>query len=304
MDRVCLIFERRKLARLEAALGLLGWQQADYDESTQAHVNQLLDCEREQVRLTNESAALGLRIEGLEKQRGVRQREHEEAVAEALRREQPAAKNEKQLEAEMAAVRKQRREIEARLPVIDGEIEAAEQQYRVLVDRDNFSREHEDELLDLRRVILALPREKAEWQGRLALTVQSLRSMEELSMRLQEAQRRFEKDDAALGAEIAECQRAKRVLEKQIDTLEKAKGDPYREIGRALADNKVAPLNQPQALAEVLAQRRQIAGREAAVAASVEASALEDRTDVGHFWLLAGGLVAAGLVAILAIAAQ
>lgn len=304
MDRVCLIFERRKLARLEAALGLLGWQQADYDESTQAHVNQLMDCEREQARLTNESAALGLRIEGLEKQRGVRQREHEEAVAEALRREQPAAKNEKQLEAEMAAARKQRREIEARLPVIDGELEAAEQQYRVLVDRDNFSREHEDELLDLRRVILALPREKAEWQGKLALTEQSLRSMEELSMRLREAQGRFEKDDAALGAEIAECQRAKRVLEKQIDTLEKAKDDPYREIGRALADNKVAPLNQPQALVEVLAQRRQIAGREAAVAASVEASASEDRTDVGHFWLLAGGLVAAGLVAILAIAAQ
>lgn len=299
-----MIFERHKLARLEAVLGLLGWQQADYDDSTQAHVNQLMDCEREQARLTNESAALGLKIEELEKQRGARQREHEEAVAEALQREQPAAKNEKQLEAEMAAARKQRREIEARLPVIDGELEAAEEQYRALVDRDNFSREHEDELLDLRRVILALPREKAEWQGKLALTEQILRSMEELAGRLREAQGRFEKDDAALGAEIAECQRAKRVLEKQVDTLEKAKGDPYREIGRALADNRVAPLNQPQALAEVLEQRRQIAGREAAVAASVEASALEDRTDVRNFWVLCGGLVVAAFVVILAIIAQ
>lgn len=298
------MFERRKLARLETALGLLGWQQADYDDSTQAHVNQLVDCEREQARLTNESAALGLKIEGLEKQRGVRQREHEEAVAEVLRREQPAAKNEKQLEAEMVAARKQRREIEARLPVIDEELEAAEEQYRALVDREDFSREHEDDLLDLRRKILALPREKAEWQGKLALTEQSLRSMEELAGRLREAQVRFEKDDAALGSEIAECQRAKRRLEKQVDMLEKAKGDPYREIGRTLADHKIAPLNQPQALATVLQQRQQIAQRETAVAASMEASAREDRTDVRNFWLLCGGLVIAAFVVILAIVAQ
>jgi chromosome segregation ATPase len=304
VDRVRLVFACRKLARLETALGLLGWQQADYDESTQAHVNQLMDCEREQARLTNESAALGLEIEELERQRGARQREHEEAVAEALRREQPAAKNEKQLAAEMATQRKQRREIEARLPVIDEELAAAEEQYRALVDRENFSREHEDDLLDLRRVILALPREKAEWQGKLALTEQRLRSMEELAGRLREARVGFEKDDASFGAEIAECQRAKRVLEKQVDTLEKAKSDPYREIGRTLADHKIAPLNQPDALAVVLEQRERIAHREAAVAASLEASAGEDRAAVRTFWLLAGGFGGVVLIAILAIAAQ
>ena len=299
-----MVFERRKLARLETALGLLGWQQADYDDCTQAHVNQLMDCEREQARLTNESAALGLKIDELEKQRGVRQREHEEAEGEALRREQPAAKNEKQLEAEMAATRKQRREIEARLPVLDRELGATEERYRALVDREDFSREHEDDLLELRRVILALPREKAEWQGKLALTEQSLRTMEELAGRLREAQVRFEKDDAALGAEIAESQRAKRGLEKQIDTLEIAKGDPYREIGRTLADHKIAPLNQPQALATVLQQRHQIVQWETAVAASMESSALEDQTDVRDFWLLVGGLVVAAFVVILAIVAQ
>jgi len=304
VDRVRLIFERRKLARLETALGLLGWQQADYDDDAQAHVNRLMDCEREQARLTNESAALGLKIEELEKQRGIRQREHEEAVAEALRREQPAAKNEKQLADEMAGTRKQRREIEGRLPVIDRELATAEEQYRALVDRENFSREHEEDLLALRRVILALPREKAEWQGKLALTEQSLRSMEELAERLRQTRAAFEKEDAALGAEIGDCQRTKRGLEKQVDALEKAKGDPYREIGRTLADHKIAPLNQPQALAVVLRQRQQIAHREAALAASVAASTQEDRGAVRNFWLLLGGLAFATLVVILAIVAQ
>src|SRR4051812_6210520 len=36
--RLRLIFERRKLARLESALGLLGWQQADYEGPAQDEV--------------------------------------------------------------------------------------------------------------------------------------------------------------------------------------------------------------------------------------------------------------------------
>ena len=51
----------RALAAAETELGLLGWQQADYDADTQRQVREIQSVEKEQTRLTNEAASVAIR---------------------------------------------------------------------------------------------------------------------------------------------------------------------------------------------------------------------------------------------------
>ena len=296
-------FEKRKLARLETALGLLGWQQADYDEQTQEHVNRLMDCERAQARLTNESAALALEIGELEKEQGTRCREFKEACAQALARGTPGARAETELGSQLAEKRKECREIEGRLAVLNRELTAAEKEYQAQAAQQS-SPPARDELLRLRKLILALPCEKTDWQARLAHAELELSAMESVERALGEARRRFEEDDAAMTRKIADRQRAKSKVAKQTEAMERGKDDPYREIGRALADHDIAPMNQPDALQAVLRQRERIDADEATVAASLEASARENRSLLWQSWFLTGALLVTALLAVLAIASH
>ena len=274
-SRLRLILERRRLARLETALGLLAWQQADYDSVTQEHVDRLTDYERAQARIANESAAIGQEIQQLEEKRGAAKREFEEAAAAALEKEYPAATTAEALGADVAAKRKERREIEARLPVFDRELREAEEEYRALVAREQPSPQVKSQLFRWRKVILALPQEKAEWTAKLQQVAQEVTAMEALLASLQEARERFEERDQELADDIAAHQRAKRKVEKQVEALEKAKSEPHREIGRALADHNIGPLNQPEALTAVLEQRQRIAGIEESIRASLTLNAAQ-----------------------------
>jgi chromosome segregation ATPase len=295
------MLERRKLVKLETALGLLGWQQADYQGETQEHVNRLTDFEREESRLTNESAEIGMEIRQIEEERGVREREFEEAQARALAAAQPTAADATALEEQAAAKRKEHKELAARLAVLDRELRDTEREYRELVIQ--ATPQSQDEVLRLRKVIRALPRERAEWQTKLDGVGEQLAAMETLLETLREARGRFEKEDGELADEIAARQRKKQKVEKQIDAVEKSKADPYLEIGRALADNNVSPLNQPEALKAVHAQRLVVAGREFEIAASTEASRQEDRAMVWKSWLLVGALLLLGAI-VVCVAAQ
>jgi len=303
-NRFRLILEHRKLARLETALGLLGWQQADYDAPTQQHVNRLTAYEREQGRLTNDSASIGLEIERVEERRGVAAREFAEAQAVALEKEFPGAANAEAFETQVVAKRNERREIESRLPVMDRELRDAEDRYRELVKPERPTAHVQAQLLQCRKVILALPREKAEWEAKLQQVAAELPPMETMLKALKEAGARFEKRDREWADEIASLQRSKRKVEKQIESLEKAKSDPYRVIGRTLADQNIGPLNQPEALKAVLEQRKKVAVIDAAIAVSLAASASEKGTTHLPCWLLAAGLAGAGMAALLAIGAH
>ena len=114
----------------------------------------------------------------------------------------------------------------------------------------------------------------------------------------------FEKRDQELDDEVADLQRKKRKVEKQVDALEKSKSDPYREIGRALADQKIEPLNQPEALTVVLQQRKKIVGIEAAIAVSLAASAAEGQVTGLKCWLMICGMIGSEMSALLAIGGQ
>lgn len=293
--RLRLVLEERKLARVETTLGLLGWQQAEYDRTTQRYADQLTDYEREQSRLTNESATLGRSIHELEEQRAAQRLEFEQEVAAALEKGQTGVATEAQLTELIATKRKEHHTIEARLPVLDRELATAEEQYRRRVTQAAPA----EELLQFRNVILSLPRERADWQSRLADSTRDLAALETMLGTLRTARESFEKRETAVAGEIAARQRAKQKIEKQSDALERAKANPYREIGRALADSDLAPLNQPEALTAVLAQRQVIADREALLAASRAASAAENPALLQSSWIaLAVVLLSLGAVAL------
>lgn len=300
--RLRLIVERRTLARRESALGLLGWQQADYAGPIRDEVKRLTDYEREQSRLGNESAQLALEIRKLGEQRNFEAREFAVAQAAVLKQAQSAAVDPDALEALVAAKRKESREIEARLPVIDRELREAEAQYRGLVRPGLPSPEVRAQLLSFHKLITALPREREEWMAKIRDVAEEAAAMEALLDRLRATRARFEERDHEIEEEIATRERARRKVEKQVETLEKAKLHPYREIGRALADHHVAPLNQPEALTHVLEQRQKIAEIEAMIAASLEESAREG--GLPKLWLLAGGLIGHQAMAFLAIDGQ
>ena len=293
--------ERRALASAETALGLLGWQQADYDTEAQAHVNQLTDCERAQAALANESAAHALEIERLAGQRAQEQAKWEQRRAAMLARTQPAVATAEEIEALATARRKEGKAIEARLPVLDREAHAAEQQYRAVVVA-GVTLESQRELDRLRKVILAIPREIAEWRARLDESREEVAALEALLGLLRVARMEFEKGDAVLAGEMAVHLRAKRKIEKEIAALEKAKSDPYRAIGRVLADHRIAPLNQPETLSAVLDRRKFLTATEAALAALCAASASEERAAVWQAWALGGGALVVVVVVMLVAA--
>lgn len=290
-SRLRLVLERRKLDRLETHLGLLGWQQADYDHGTQQHADRVTAYEREQARLTNESAQLGLQIAELDGQRGALTSQHAETVAAVLQKEHPTAASVEELESQLTAKRKECRELEEHLAASDRELAAAEEKYRSLITPEMPSLQIQTELQHWRRVIMAHPREKADRAAKLHRATSEMMAMEALLESLEQRREQFEKQDQELDSKVTALQRAKRKVEKQIDSLEKSKADPYREIGRALADQKIHPLNQPEALKDVLQQREKIAGIEAAIAASLAAGRGEKQTMGLSGWLVGFGIV-------------
>lgn len=114
--RVRVILARRRLEKAETTLGVLGWQQADFDESTQAQVERLVEYEREQARATNESAAVGraLRDEIDTRAVGRQHCEREQAAIDAER--QRLETEDAAAEQQLAELRRVEPTFERRMP--------------------------------------------------------------------------------------------------------------------------------------------------------------------------------------------
>lgn len=289
--RLRLVAQRRKLSDLESKLGLLGWQQADYDSHTQQHVDRLNDVERAQAQLTNQSAELGVAMAKLEERRASERATYDQAHAAREATRTPLVGPVQEAERALGEKLRQRREIEERIETLGREMHVAEEKYRALLAKGSQTPEEGAEVQRLQKRVIAIPKEKWEWQQRFAVTEGEVPVIEgELHQRrallsveteaLNTLEKDFQKSDGALIDEIAARKREKQKLEREIDALEKGKTQPYREIGRALADQGIEPMNQPQALDAVLKQREKIAAEEAALAGSLEQSGREKRVDV------------------------
>jgi len=293
--RLQLALQGRELARLESQLGLLGWQQADYDHGTQRHVDRLTDYERAQVQLTNESAALGLAIHDLEEEKTAAQKAFEEKRTQGATNCERLAEPVKQSEEALAARRREIAELQSRIAALNAEEGVAEQSYRAMLAKGESAKQ--PEVIRLQQRVIAVPRERQGFESQLSLALAPVPTLEnELALRratlsveteaLRALEKSFAQTDESLNREIATRKREKQKLERQVDALEKAKSQPYREIGRALADHLIEPVNQPEALKSVLNQREKIATGQSRLAASLAESGLENRTYVWLGWLV------------------
>jgi hypothetical protein len=295
--RLRLVWERRQLAGLETKLGLLGWQQADYDTATQQHVNRLADYERAQGQLTNESASLGLTIQELDERRATERTTFESQRAERVAIRDPLAAAVDESERTLEAKQKERKELAERVSTLGKEKASDEAKYRALLAEGDHTADQQANVQRLQRRVIAIPLEQREWQEKLSSAdAEIVRIETELQQRraalaveaeaLQTLEKSFAKSDEALADEIAARKRDKQKLEKKIDGVEKAKTQPYREIGKALADDRVEPLNQPQALTAVLEQRERITAQELLLTQSLEKSRAEKPIELWASWAL------------------
>jgi chromosome segregation ATPase len=307
LDRLRLVAERRKLARAETELGLLGWLQADYDPETQGQVEKIQNYEREQGRLTNESAELSRAIRDCQLQRGATRKAFEEKrrPLEAQRREvlQPLEGIEKQL----AALRKQEPAYERRIPELDRELREVNRLYTELLSRDAQTGQLREDILRLRERTVAIPNEKADLRTQhlrvvsemkqletaLAQSYQTLAALDQQSRALEAEFAASERD---IAGEIRRREREKSRLEREIDLLEIAKVNPYQQIGRVLADSNLAPMNQPNTLEKVRRRRFKMQELEYNIALSLQASQQVDPTLIRTSYLVWGAVCAAALL--------
>ncbi len=288
---------RRELARAETDLGLLGWQQADFEGEAQQHVRQLTDFEREQSRLTNVSAALARAIRRLQDERAAARHCHDEARAQLEAERAKVAGPVGEAEQRLAARQRVRANFGESIAALDRELREVSQLYAEVAGIEPQTAEIRNEVIRLRERTVAIPNEKTDLRVRQQQAANEVRALEESvargrlavaavdeTLRAQRAE--FEGADGAREKEIADREREKAAVEKEGDGVEKAKGNPYRKIGQLLADSGIAPMNQPQALAAVQHGRETVAGLERDLAASLEASGREDRAALRNSWLL------------------
>ena len=315
LNRLRLISARRTLARAETELGLLGWQQADYDADTQREVSKIENYEREQGRMTNESAELGQALRALVATRDTRRQEYEAARAELVAQRREFAAPLEKVEKQLAALRKQEPDLERRMPELDRELREVTRIYTELLSVEPQTPQVRDELSRARERTVAIPNEKADLRTQHLRVASEIKTLEtrhaqdhakiaEIDRQLAEHQAAFDAVEREITAEIRAKEREKSRLEREIDLLEKAKANPYQQIGRVLADSNIAPMNQPHALEKVRRHRFAVSELEYQITRSAQVSAANDLKLVRISYVVWGAMaVAVALIGAVVISA-
>jgi DNA repair exonuclease SbcCD ATPase subunit len=302
INRGSLWLARRKLAKAETDLGLLGWQQADFEGEAQRHVKQLTHVEEEQARQTNESAALGLAIREGKDKREAGRKEYEAARATLEAAWAEAAEPVEAAERQLATRRKGDVDFPKMIADLDREQAEVEELKGRLMVAPSMTPQMHTELMRLRERAVMITNAKSDLRIRESQSAHDIRTLEETLTearpRLAEATKalqaldgQFARADGTLERQIAQRTRTKADIEAKIDDLEKAKNNPYRQIGQILADHDIAPLNQPQALTEVKHRRAVIVSLAKALARSIETTGLQDARALRLSWLLWGAIL-------------
>ena len=299
---------KKQLAKAETELGLLGWQQAEFDPVTQREVDKIQQTEREQARLTNESAAISQEIADLRTQREQARLEFEKnALPLAAERKTLHASIEK-AGAQVSLLRKQIADYESREPQLERDLREANRLQKELLTADAPAIEIRVQQAELRDRITSIPGRIAETQRQrtraqaekeeLKKTIEQETGRESaLGQQIKELEAAQETEDRRLADAISAKENARNKTEAENTRLEKDKINPYREIGRVLADNHLPPMNQPQALDAVRDGRLRLQEIEYAITKSRADSDAADRALVQNSLILLGAvLLAAGLV--------
>ena len=297
----------RHLAKAETELGLLGWQQADFDEETQCQVDKIMNFEREQARLTNEGATVGRTIGELTALREQTRRTYHEKRAPLDAQLEMHRANLAKFDADLARAEDELPALERRIAQLERELRESGKLYSEMLGRETQTREQRDELGRVRERITSLPHEisdaqirqsrlRAEFEARRKTRAREEERAEALARDVRQLDDAHRHEDDELAEAIKTREREKQRLEKEHDALEKEKVNPYREIGQVLADSNVAPMNQPQSLEAVRDRRFRVHELEYEITNSLKESDLADRTLIRHSLILWATIILALLL--------
>jgi chromosome segregation ATPase len=289
--RVLLYFAQRDLAKAETELGLLGWQQAEFDPVTQKQVDALQHVEREQAELSNRSAEIAYRLKEVIEQRKALKEAFERDVAALAEERTRTGEPVRALREQIAKLQEPAPATDKRLAELQSELREAEKVYNRLLQVQPQTPEVRDDILKVREELLVLPREQNELKAHAARRASEIQSrqeqiaavekaVDEVERRIRERKALFGRQDEELAKVQRDHERDKLQAEKENEQLERAKIDPYREIGIVLADNSVAPMNQPQALERALECRAVVLSHQQSLIDIEGLAAAEDRTQV------------------------
>lgn len=300
---------RRQLDESETHLGLLGWQQAEFDPATQKEVEKLMNFEREQARLNNECATISRAIAELAAERDEVRKQADAQRAPFAAESEETRKKRDETESEVRNWREQLAAAGKRAAQLERELKEADRLYTELLATEHPTPEIRDEQARFRERTVALATEIADAKARRARSEADLEAARQTiaatnarDAELAAELGRIDSARAARERELAEAikakEREKLRLEKEIAKLEREKENPYLEIGRVLADSHLAPLNQPQALDEVRNHRLRVQEVEYEIAKSLSDSAQENQTLLRHSLLVLGAIALAILLVI------
>jgi len=159
--------------------------------------------------------------------------------------------------------------------------------YSELLLIDRHTAKTRQELVRIRERIVSIPNEKSDLRTQHLRIVSEMRRLEEAlrpisenataaEQALRKAVSDWELREASLQAEIKSKEREKAAVERHFAMLEAAKINPYLRIGEVLAGSGIAPLNQPESLANVRRLQVQVALLEGAIVDSRAASQAAD----------------------------
>jgi chromosome segregation ATPase len=297
----------KRLAKAETELGLLGWQQADFDEETQRDVDKIMNFEREQARLTNESATVGRAIGELNTLREQTRRTYREKRTPLQAQLEMHRANLAKFDADLAKAEDELPDLERRAAQLERELRETNELYTEMLSREPESREQRDEFGRVRERIVSLPHEISDAhlrQSRLQREIEARRKTrakeeeraEGLARDIRQLDDAHRHEDEELAEGIKTREREKHRLEKEHDALEHEKANPYRRIGEVLADSHVAPMNQPQALDVVRDRRFRVHELQYEISKSLNESKLEDPVLIHHSLILWAAIIIAVLL--------
>ena len=260
---VCLWLESKKLRRAEFELGWLGWQQADFfGTEMECEIEKIRQFEREQVELVNTSAELEEQLRHLEQQRAETRRRYEAEIAAILEKRQPVIEALAGQEKAMSGKRRELARLERALKELDELPVILTRRYAELSAIEPQTSDIRSQLILLSDRRLAIPAEMKSvclQKENMAREIENLESELQAQRTLIESSEAEElgRREALAGSDAAYVERIRatrdetRSSQKRIDSLDGKKREPFLEVGRCLADHGIAPLNQPEALAQV-----------------------------------------------------
>jgi len=296
---------RRALFQAEAELGWLGWEQVDFfDLQVNEEIRKVREFENTQASLLNTAAELSGRKAALDEELAREKELHDEAQASLAQERAPIAaqfeeaetRRRQKLEAverfdrALAEIARLEKQLEARsLSFMDIERPTAAIRAQARVVSDELAR------LPGERTHVSADRATAsEEAARLESEIANFRAeLRRIAAAASAARDRFAGASRRLAAEMRPLVRERKKSDLRRSHLDRKKQTPYRLIGACMADNGLAPRNQPEALEKVLALREREARLTEAFAELQAACAAADAGMLLAFYLLLAVLLVA-----------